>query len=344
MISYYTDQHQRRAPKTELDGGEFVTPYECPQRAEWVLEKLRDAALGEIRAPTDFGLEPVLRVHDAGYIDFLSTCWAQWKAAGKPGELIPSIWPGRRMNSPHIPRDIDGLVGYYALAGETSISDGTWEAALASKDVALSAMQALLDGAPSAFALCRPPGHHAARDQYGGYCFLNNAAIAAQYARDQGQSRVAILDIDFHHGNGTQDIFYARDDVFFASLHGDPSDAFPHFLGYADETGTGKGAGYNLNLPLPPGTPYSVWSAQLDTALDAIRDFDPDSLIISLGVDTYENDPISFFKLKSDDFTDCGRRLATLNLPTLFLMEGGYAVDDIGTNVVNVLQGFEERR
>jgi acetoin utilization deacetylase AcuC-like enzyme len=206
--------------------------------------------------------------------------------------------------------------------------------------VALTAQKRVADGAPTAFALCRPPGHHAHRDLYGGYCFLNNAALAAQGFLDAGAGRVAILDVDFHHGNGTQDIFYRRKDVLFCSLHGQPQDAFPYFLGFADEIGHGEGEGFNFNYPMPPGTAYGKWRAGLDDALRRIRDYGPDALVVSLGVDTYKDDPISFFKLESDDFTDYGRRISELKLPTLFVMEGGYAIEAIGINVVNVLTGF----
>jgi acetoin utilization deacetylase AcuC-like enzyme len=177
-------------------------------------------------------------------------------------------------------------------------------------------------------------------DLYGGYCFLNNAAIAAQELLDAGASRVALLDVDFHHGNGTQDIFYSRDDVLFLSLHGDPVHAFPHFLGYADETGSGAGEGYTSNYPMPPGTAYDVWSEALAEALQRIARYAPDALVVSLGVDTFERDPISFFKLTSADFTRYGRAIGRCALPTLFVMEGGYAVDEIGINTRNVLSGF----
>lgn len=176
---------------------------------------------------------------------------------------------------------------------------------------------------------------------YGGYCFLNNAAIAAQYLRDHGAERVAILDIDFHHGNGTQDIFYARDDVLFCSLHGDPEDAFPHFLGYADETGSGLGTGYNCNYPMPPGTPFAQWRKALADALARVGEFSPQYLVVSLGVDAFENDPISFFKLTSPDFLTTGQMIGALDIPALFVMEGGYDVDEVGVNVVNVLKGFD---
>jgi acetoin utilization deacetylase AcuC-like enzyme len=177
---------------------------------------------------------------------------------------------------------------------------------------------------------------------YGGFCFINNAAVATQAFLDQGASRVAVLDVDFHHGNGTQAIFYKRSDVMYLSLHGDPKDAYPHFLGYADETGAGEGAGFNVNYPLPPNTGYDRWAQALADACGKIQQYGPDALVVSLGVDTFEHDPISFFRLRSDDFRRYGATLGALNLPTLFVMEGGYAVAEIGINAVNVLQGFED--
>jgi acetoin utilization deacetylase AcuC-like enzyme len=278
-------------------------------------------------------------VHDADFVEFLRSAWNDWLAAGNRGEAIPDCWPARRMVQRR-PDSVTGKLGYYAMAAETSISAGSWEAACASADVALTAAARLVKGEHAAFALCRPPGHHAAHDLYGGYCFLNNAAIAAQYLRDHGRARVAILDVDFHHGNGTQDIFYDRSDVLYCSIHGDPLQAFPYFAGYADEIGSGEGTGYNLNLPLPRGTDFGAWCAALDTSLERIREFAPQALVVSLGVDTFEGDPISFFKLKADDFTSYGRLIGALEIPTLFVLEGGYAVAEIGVNAVNVLQGF----
>jgi len=341
VITVYSADHRLRNARTELYGGELVSPFECPERAEIVLERVRTVALGEVIAPTEHGLEPVLRVHDAGFIEFLSTAWDAWRAAGHRGEAIPDCWPARRM-SVRRPAAIQGRLGYYAMAGETSISAGTWEAAQASANVALTAAAHVARGAArAAFALCRPPGHHAARDMYGGYCFLNNAAIAAQYFRDHGAARVAVLDVDFHHGNGTQDIFYERADVLYASLHGDPAEAFPYFLGWAEERGAGAGEGFNLNLPLPRGTVFAQWQEALAIALARIRGFAPEALVVSLGVDTFAGDPISFFKLASEDFTAYGKLLGALRLPTLFVFEGGYAVAEVGVNAVNVLTGFE---
>lgn len=340
METIFTDRHKLRNSKTELFGGELVEPFERPSRAEYIIGRVCAVDLGPISEPDDFGMDPILAIHDVDFIAFLQVAWPDWHSAGFKGEAMPTVWPARRM-SQRIPTDIEGRLGYYALSCETSISDGTWEAAYLSAQVALTGAERLNQGANAAFALCRPPGHHAAIDMYGGYCFVNNAAVAAQHLLDTGAKRIAILDVDFHHGNGTQDIFYARDDVLFMSLHGDPMDAFPHFLGHADETGRGAGDGFTVNYPLPPNTDFATWRAVLKKALKQIAEYAPEALIISLGVDTFETDPISFFKLTSDDFTTYGADIAGLKLPTLFVMEGGYDIAEIGVNAVNVLQGFE---
>ncbi len=340
MLTVYSPDHILRDAKTELYGGELVRPFECPQRVQYVLDRIHSVGLGRVIPPENFGIKPIHRIHDAEFIEFLQTCWAQWKAEGFNGEAIPTCVPARGMQQ-RLPKHIDGKLGYYAMAMETSFSEGTWGAAQTSVNVALTAQAQLSQGMDSVFALCRPPGHHAASDLYGGYCFINNAAVSAQAMLDQGAERVAILDLDFHHGNGTQSIFFDRADVLFASLHGHPEDAFPHFLGYPDETGESDGEGYNHNYPLRPNTPYEVWREALQDACKKIKEYAPDALVISLGVDTFEGDPISFFKLKSDDFTHYGAIIAGLGLPTLFVMEGGYAVEEIGINTVNVLIGFE---
>lgn len=342
MKTVYTDRHKLRDAKTELSGGLLVPPFESPVRAETILARLKARDLGEVIKPESHGLAPVLAIHDADYVDFLRICWAEWVAEGFEGEAMATAWPSRRMTRSQPPRNIDGKIGFYCLASETAISDGTWEAARAAVDVVLSAQALVTAGERAAFALCRPPGHHAAQDMFGGYCFLNNAAIAAQAFLDAGARRAAILDVDFHHGNGTQAIFYDRPDVLFASLHGDPDDAFPYFLGGADERGAGSGEGLTLNYPLPEGCDFARWSDALEDACARISAFGADALVISLGVDTFKDDPISFFRLESADFRTYGQRLEGLGMPTLFVMEGGYAVDEIGINTVNVLEGFED--
>ena len=340
MKTVYSPLHHRRTAVSELDGGVLIPPHENPNRAETILARVKEQQLGQVLPPESHGLAPIRRIHSDRYIEFLEHCWRDWQAEGKPGEAIPAVWSGRGMRE-RLPKDIDGRLGFYSFAAETSITDGTWEAARAAVDVALTAQALVAGGERAAFALCRPPGHHAAEELFGGYCFFNNAGIAAQAFLDQGAKRVAILDVDFHHGNGTQSIFYQRSDVLTLSLHGDPDLVFPHFLGFEDETGEGDGEGYNLNITYPPNTPFEVWREGLETACQRIIDYAPDALIIALGVDTFEEDPISFFKLKSSDYLTLGQRLAELGLPTLFTMEGGYDVDAIGVNVVNVLKGFE---
>ncbi len=342
MKVFYSEEHRLHFPQAELSGGQFVTPYERPSRVEYILNRLRERGLREIADPGAVDMAPITALCAPDYLQFLETCWGDWKASGNAGEVIPFSVPVRRMHTDRVPRNIDGKVGYYCLGQETAITAGTWRAALSSAASAQAAFRAVSGGDKAAFALCRPPGHHATADMYGGYCFLNNAGVVAQMARDAGAARVAILDIDFHHGNGTQDIFYARDDVFYASIHGAPEDAFPYYLGFADELGTGAGEGANENCPLPPGTGYGLWSQALDHLLARLTTWGAELLVVSLGVDAYKDDPISFFKLDSADFTDAGRRIARLGLPTVFCMEGGYAIEAVGINTVNVLEGFED--
>ena len=334
-----SDQHTLHFPKGELAGGKLVRPYECPERWDYISDALIANGHKKLVAAEPVSRNLLERVHSVEFLNFLEHAWSQWEAEGFDGEAIPTVFPARRMQQ-RAPEFIDGKLGYYAMAVETAITKGTWQAALSSASCAVTAQALVSAGSREVFALCRPPGHHAASDLYGGYCFLNNAALAATGFLSEGASRVAILDVDFHHGNGTQDIFYQRDDVLFLSLHGDPVHAFPHFLGYADERGAGKGEGYNNNYPLAPGTHYAEWEKALDDACKAISDYAPDVLVVSLGVDTYEKDPISFFKLTSDDFLRYGEKLGRLGIPSLFVMEGGYAVAEIGLNTVNVLNGF----
>jgi len=332
--------HVLHRPAAELSGSAFVPPWECPERWERVATAL--LATGHpIEAP-DAAVDPALtaRVHAPDYLDFLANAWPRWRDSGGIGDALPSVFAVRR-TSERVPGHIDGQLGHYAFAMDVAITAGSWQAALSSAACADTARRRVSGGERAAFALCRPPGHHAARDLYGGYCFLNNAAIAAQGLLDDGATRVAVIDVDFHHGNGTQDIFYARDDVLFASLHGDPSLAFPYVLGHADETGSGAGEGFNLNLPLPHGCAAERWHATLDAACRRVQEAGAQALVVSLGVDAFHADPISFFALRTGDFTRCGARLAALGLPTVLVMEGGYALEAIGANVAATLAGFE---
>jgi len=240
------------------------------------------------------------------------------------------------------PDSIDGLLSHYSFDAGTPITAGTWRALLGATGAVLAARCAVDDGARSAFALTRPPGHHAGTDSLGGYCYVNFAAVAAQAFRDAGAARVAVLDVDYHHGNGTQQIFYERADVLTVSIHADPRVTFPFFLGHADETGAGDGEGCHLNLPLPHGTDWAAYEPALDDALVRIADHGADRLVVSLGLDTYDGDPISHFRLRRDDYAAMGAAIAALDLPTLFVFEGGYATDALGDNAVALFTGFED--
>lgn len=347
MRTVFSEDHRLQDGKSELLEGQFMKAHESPSRAEIVIERVRSTRLGEVLGPRDFGLDPILKVHDKGLVDFLQSAWHEWAMTGRTFDALPHVWPvpglsrgalGRRISD-----CIDGKLGHYAIDAGTPIMSGTWAAVKASVNVALTAQKLVATGERAAFALCRPPGHHAGSDFYGGYCFLNNAGIAAQAFRDQGAKRVAILDVDYHHGNGTQQMFYERDDVLTISLHADPKQEFPYFLGYADEMGAGAGEGYHMNLPLPWGTDWRAYAEALEIALKRIRQYGAEALVVSLGLDTFEHDPISRFKLAEADYQRLGDRIAWADLPTLFVMEGGYAVEALGVNTVNVLMGFEQR-
>jgi len=331
------------APSGEPDGGRLVPPRDDPGRPALVLEALAEAGMPAGEEPRRFGLEPLEAVHRADLLEFLAGAWGAWRAAGMEGEILPGVWPGRSMaGRTGAPRAIEGRVGFHALAGDTPLVEGSWEAARASADCALAAAEAAAGGERLSFALCRPPGHHASSFQYGGYCLLNNAAAAAQALRAAGASRVAVLDVDFHHGNGTQEIFWRRGDVLYASVHGDPEDAFPHFLGYADEAGEGEGEGATLNLPLPPGSGGGLWAEALAAALARVASFGAEALVVSLGVDAHRRDPLGFFALGESDFREAGRACARAGLPMVAAMEGGYDLESLGPSVAAFLRGALE--
>lgn len=344
MIAFHNPSHQGHSPVHEFYRGERVPCFESPARVDYVEAALR-LRNHSLRAP-DVNSMPVLsQIHTQRYLTFLQTAWQQWLALDAANALVqpfPSVWPVRSLRSDVEPDNFVARLGLYSMDNGTPMAAGTWNAAKAGADAAASAAQHVSKGARSAFCCTRPPGHHAGPDFMGGYCFLNNAAVAAQQMLEQGARRVVVLDVDYHHGNGTQSIFYHRSDVLFISIHGDPRTEYPFYLGHADETGEGQGAGFNLNLPLPAGTDVQTWFDALDKACDRINAYGADGLVISLGLDTFEGDPISRFALASSDFLRLGQRLALLALPTVFVLEGGYAAAELGTNAVNVIEGFEQ--
>jgi acetoin utilization deacetylase AcuC-like enzyme len=341
MKIYYADNHKQHDCAGEIKDGELKPCFENPGRADAVQTALITAGYN-LEAPTkDFGLDPILRIHDRAYIEFLKTAWTEWQSVGRSGDIFPLCWPGAGMRRNVSPNHIDGKVGLYAFDSGTPICEGTYNVAYQGAQCALNAAQALLDGETYSFAFSRPPGHHAMPGQYGGYCFMNNIAIAAQYLKDAGKSRIAILDVDYHHGNGTQTAFYDRSDILVVNIHSDPADEYPYYLGHADETGTGDGTGYNLNLPLPKSTKWEAYQTALSTALNRIKEFAPEMLLVSFGADTYKDDPLGYFKLEQEDFSKISKAIATLKLPTAIILEGGYAIDDLGENTLIMLEGMK---
>jgi acetoin utilization deacetylase AcuC-like enzyme len=334
MRLFFDPRQLDHDPQQELHNGAWMAHSEHPGRTGSIV-----SAIGTTEAPRDFGEGPLLRVHPGDYLDFLKTAHADWQAAGRPGNAIGYTWPVARRRPLNLSR-IDARLGKYSYDAATPVAAGTWTSAYWGAQTALAAADAVLGGERSAFALCRPPGHHAGADYLGGYCYLNNAAIAAEAAIAAGKGKVAILDVDYHHGNGTQDIFYERGDVLFVSIHADPATDYPFYWGHADETGEGSGAGATLNLPLPQGTDFAAYRAALAKALDKIAAFGAELLIVSYGADTFVGDPISHFALETDDYPLMAGDIASLGLPTVIVMEGGYATDALGANVAAFLSGF----
>ena len=338
MLTIYSDDHHLHFGKAELVDGELKPCFECPARVDIILDAVKIANLGDVIAPDDFGLAPIQAVHSPNFVAFLERAWDMWTAFGRSGDALPLSWAIRGLRSIE-PETIDGKLSYFSFDASTPITAGTWKAARSAANVALTGAERLLQGDASVFSLCRPPGHHASSDYFGGYCFLNNAAIATQYLLDHGAAKVAVLDVDYHHGNGTQSIFYERDDALFVSIHADPLQEYPFFLGHADERGSGAGLGFTVNFPLRWHSSAKAWFTALDSSLTVVADYAPDYVVVSLGVDTYKDDPISQFRLETPDYLEVGSRIADLGLPMLFVLEGGYAVAEVGKNVRNVLVG-----
>jgi len=345
MKTFYSPVHLEHDPQVQFEGGQLLPAVEIPVRAERVKAEVKKRRIGPIAQPVAFEDSAILRVHDAGLVAFLGEAYDEWiRRYGKHAPAaIPSAWPAHGLRGGlHDGRqgDIEARLGSYAFSADTPIMKGTWAAAREAVNVVLSAAAAVHAGEKAAFALTRPPGHHAASDVFGGFCYLNNVAIAAQWFVDAGL-KPAVLDVDYHHGNGTQAIFYKRADVFFCSIHADPSYAYPHFLGFADERGEGPGEGANLNLPLPEGTDWPRYEEALMKAIAAVNAYGPDVVLVSLGLDTYIEDPIALFRLKAADYLRMGAHLAELHRPALFVFEGGYCFDALGELAVNVLEGFQ---
>jgi acetoin utilization deacetylase AcuC-like enzyme len=345
-----SDDHLAHDGLVELVGGEPVPCYESPERATAIRSALVATGEYELVAPTGHGPDPIAAVHSVELIDLVEHAWTDAVAAGRDPSrpLLPDTFLlgayAAGMDLERLPVGRHDRLGAFCFDTGTPIVAGTAAAAHAAVDIALTALDLVLGGEPLAYGLCRPPGHHAGRSLIGGYCYFNNAAIVAQAARDRGAQRVAILDVDFHHGNGTQAVFWERGDVFYVSLHGDPAGIYPYFSGYAVERGAGAGEGATLNLPLPAGTDGDGYLAALDEALGAIRAFDPDApLVVSLGFDTYHADPICNLALRTDDYARIGSAIASLGTAVVAIQEGGYAIEALGANAVAFLGGVAGR-
>ena len=340
MKVFYSDAHRQHNPPFELFDGGVRMPYlENPDRVERILSTLKTKDWAELTPPENFGLDPILAVHDADYVDFLRTAYKEWtqeKTDYEKTALLPATFPPRGCS--HRPKSLLGRAGYYMFDLSAPIMEGTFLAALSSANCALSGAKAIAEGERAAFALCRPPGHHAGKSFCGGYCYLNNAAIAAHWLSAKG--KVAILDIDYHAGNGTQNIFYERGDILTISIHADPDFEYPSFCGYADETGAGPGSGLHRNFPLPAGTDDEHYLSALDEAIDLIQSFAPAHLVLSAGMDLYSGDPLGTFEVTRAGIHEIGSRIAKLNLPTLIVLEGGYNNAALGENFAVLLEKF----
>lgn len=346
MKVYYSEAHRQHQPPFEVFDGGLRVPYmESPERMDRILAALRKTGWAEVVEPKDFGLGPIYAVHDKEYVDFLDSSWAEWldtaaedqQSSVDKSTLLPATFALRR--HPQKPTSLLGRAGYYLMDLSACIVEGTYAAALASANCALSAAEAVENGERAGFALCRPPGHHAGKDYAGGYCFINNASVAANWL--SGKGKVALLDVDYHCGNGTQDIFYDRADVLTISIHADPNFEYPYYAGYAAERGTGAGLGFHKNFPLEKGTDDARYLSTLEEALRLVRDFEPKCVVVSAGMDIYTDDPLGKIGVTTEGIGEIGKRISVLHLPTVIVMEGGYNNEALGRNVVAFLSDFK---
>jgi len=345
MLVVHSPLQSAHAYDAEIQHGQAVDALEVPARAASIQAALTAAGRHRMAAPHTYGLAPLEAVHDPAMLGYLETCWAEWSATGRTHPIVPDtlLLSGYRegMGPVREPRTPSGRIGYWCFDTESPIVEGTWPATRAAADVALTAAEAVLDGAIAAYGLCRPPGHHAARAMFGGYCYVNNAAIVAEWLVGRGAGRVGILDVDYHHGNGTQQIFWERADVPYASLHGDPDRAYPYFSGHADELGGGPGAGSTFNIPLPPRTSDGAYLAELERSLDWLDSRTDDLIVVSLGIDTYEKDLLGDLAITTQGYRRMGELVARTNRRLVILQEGGYFIPALGTNVAAWLDGVE---
>lgn len=336
MKAFFSPIQNQHSPKSYLSRGQMRAPQELPERTSQLLQGLDELGV-EVVEPTDYGMESISKVHSLDYLRFLESAHRRWKQA--PEDWGEEVMSNIFVRSPNTLRGILAESARYQADGSCPIGADTWKAAYWSAQSALSGAHELLDGQSLAYAVCRPPGHHARRDAAGGFCYLNNAAIAAEALRAK-YSRIAILDPDMHHGQGIQEIFYERDDVLYISIHGDPTNFYPVVSGHEDERGAGAGEGYNINLPMPHGSSEETFFSRLEEAADAINLYQPQVLIVALGFDIYREDPQAKVSVSSEGFGRMGQRLKELDLPTLVVQEGGYHLDTLARNVREFFTGL----
>ena len=326
------------APSKFLSKGNIVSYPESPDRARALLEGARQSG-AQICASRRFGEEAFSAIHNQRYLNFLKTSFDQWsKIEGSGPELMPSLRAMAPILQPAT--HVLAQAGRFMMDFSCAITEKTWSSVSASAMTALTAADIVLKGEPLAYALCRPPGHHAYIQRAGGFCYLNNTAIAVQHLRSVHE-RVAILDVDVHHGNGTQAIFYTRPDVLTVSIHADPAGYYPFYWGGADEEGEGDGRGCNLNLPLPIGSGDDLWLTELDLALAKIDAFDPGVLVVALGLDAHEADPLKGGTVTQGGFGRIAEQIASLGLPTVIVQEGGYLTEHLPDNLAMFLASYE---
>jgi acetoin utilization deacetylase AcuC-like enzyme len=350
MPVVWSDRCRLHDPGGEIFVGVRTPGTEVVARADVILAALAEADARVVDAEQHSNVA-LLAVHDAGLLEFLESAWVTWTDAGLDRErhqdrVVPYVFAHAALMSGRpaaMPTAVWARTGYFAYDTMTLIGPGTWDAARAAVDSALTAVDLVAAGAPCAYACCRPPGHHVCRACYGGSCYLNNSAVAAAALANKLGGSVAVLDIDAHHGNGTQEIFYERGDMLVGSVHVDPGTGwFPHFVGFADETGSGDGAGANKNLPLPPGAGDEPWLDAVNELADWARTAGATSLVVPLGVDAATGDPESPLRVSAAGFRRAGRLLGGLALPTVLVQEGGYDLESLGQLVREVLLGVEE--
>ncbi|KAA0018175.1 histone deacetylase family protein [Salinicola corii] len=340
MKTFFHDDQLLHQPQTYFSRGKMRQPQEVRDRAEHLLTAARRLGF-EIQTPPDRGVAPLRAVHSLPYLRFLESAHRRWHDVSENGgedwgeEVISSIF----VRSPNALRGILAEAARYLADGSAPVGEHTWQAAYWAAQSAAAGAEALLAGERFAYTLSRPPGHHAGIDSAGGFCFLNNAAIAAQHLTSR-YPRVVVLDTDMHHGQGVQEIFYERDDVMYISIHGDTTNFYPAVTGFENERGRGAGLGYNLNLPMPHGSPEAVFFERLEQACQAIRLFEPDALVLALGFDIHEKDPQARVSVSTPGFGKLGRAIAGLDLPTLVVQEGGYYLEGLEANAVSFFAGL----